>query len=275
MSPFIEKLSGAIQKNHSLVCVGLDPDLARFPEALRRTDDAIFTFNRAIIEQTADVACAYKLNLAFYEAHGPRGLEALERTIRAVPDEVVVIGDAKRGDIDNTARMYASALFEYYRFDAATVNPYQGRDAVQPFLDYQDRGVFVLCLNSNASAREFQDLQVNGHPLYLEVAQAAGRWNAYGNAGLVVGATNADALTGIRETAPDMPLLIPGIGTQGGDLKTVVRHGLDRHGAGILVNSSRSILYASSGPDFAAAARQAAIQLRDEINALRDQVCRG
>lgn len=269
MSPFIAKLSAACQKNKSFVCIGLDPDPSRFPDALRTAVDPLYTFNRAIIEQTSDIVCAYKLNLAFYEVQGPRGLEAMERTIRAIPDDVVIIGDAKRGDIDNTARMYARALFEYYRFDAATVNPYQGRDSVQPFLDYQDRGVFILCLNSNASAREFQDLSVNGHPLYMEVAQAARRWNEHGNAGLVVGATNADALTEIRSAAPDMPMLIPGIGAQGGDLATVVRAGVDAKGSGILINASRSILYASGGGDFAQASRRAAIDLKDEINRLR------
>ena len=268
MSPFVAKLSAISEKNRSLVCVGLDPDPAKFPESVRTGADPLYSFNRAIIEQTADLVCAYKLNLAFYEVQGPRGLEAMERTIRTIPDDVVIIGDAKRGDIDNTARMYAKALFEYYRFDAATVNPYQGRDSVQPFLDYQDRGVFILCLNSNASAREFQDLNVNGHPLYMEVALAAQRWNEHGNAGLVVGATNATGLTQIRSAAPDMPMLIPGIGAQGGDLATVVRTGVNAAGSGILINASRSILYASSGADFAQASRQAAMDLKDEINRL-------
>jgi orotidine-5'-phosphate decarboxylase len=269
MSPFLARLSAAVRQHQSLACIGLDPDPEKFPAPLRHADDALYTFNRAIIEQTADLVCAYKLNLAFYEAQGPAGLEAMERTLRCIPDGIVVIGDAKRGDIDNSARMYAKSLFGYYGFDAVTVNPYQGRDGVQPFLDHQDRGVFILCLTSNASAREFQDLRVDGCPLYLKVAMAAREWNAYGNAGLVVGATNAESLAGIRSAAPDMPLLIPGIGAQGGDLATVVRTGIDRHGGGILVNASRSILYASSGPDFARAARQAAMTLKEEINALR------
>lgn len=271
MSPFLNKLLTVVRKNNSLVCVGLDPDPDRFPEPLKNSRDAIYDFNRAIIEQTADIVCAYKLNLAFYEVQGPAGLEAMERTIRDIPKDVVVLGDAKRGDLDNTARMYARALFDHYGFDAATVNPYQGRDSVQPFLDYRDRGVFILCRTSNASAREFQDLTVNGHPLYVEVAKAVQAWNDYGNAGLVVGATSAESLTSIRDAAPGLPLLIPGIGAQGGDLASVIRLGADKHGEGLLINASRSILYASSGADFAQAARRAALALRDEINTLREK----
>lgn len=269
MSPFIHKLQAAVRRNKSLVCVGLDPDPARFPAGVRAADDPIVAFHRAIIDQTADVVCAYKLNLAFYEVEGPRGMEALERTVRAIPDDIPVIADGKRGDIDNTARMYAKALFEYYGFDAATVNPYMGRDAVQPFLDYADRGVFVLCLNSNPSARELQSLIIDGRPLYLRVAALVKDWNAHGNCGLVVGATNAESLDDIRAIVPEMPLLIPGIGTQGGNLRMVVQRGTDQHGEGILINASRSILYASSGPEFATAARNAALKLRDEINELR------
>ncbi|MBI4553090.1 MAG: orotidine-5'-phosphate decarboxylase [Candidatus Latescibacteria bacterium] len=268
MSPFLQKLQAAVRRNRSLVCVGLDPDPDRFPPAVRDAADPIFAFNRAIIEQTADAVCAYKLNLAFYEVAGPAGLEALERTVKAIPDDVPVIADAKRGDIDNTARMYARALFEYYRFDAATVNPYMGRDAVQPFLDYRDRGVFVLCLNSNPTAHDIQHLTVDGRPLYLRIAEMVNEWNAHGNCGLVVGATNAESLGGIRAIVPEMPLLIPGIGAQGGDLQTVVAHGTDRNGEGILVNASRSILYAAAA-DFATAARSAVITLRDEMNRLR------
>lgn len=269
MSPFVDKLAAVSAGNNSFVCIGLDPDPAQFPDHLKEADDAVLAFNRAIIEQTADLACAYKLNLAFYEVSGPRGMKLMEETLKLIPDEVVVIADAKRGDIGNTARMYASALFEYYGFDAATVNPYQGRDAVQPFLDYTDKGVFVLCLTSNASARDIQDLPVNGHPLYLKIAGDVRNWNTGGNAGLVVGATNAESLAGIRSSAPDLPLLIPGIGAQGGDLSAVMRSGPDKNGGGLLINSSRGIIHASSGPDFAEAARTAAMALRDEINALR------
>jgi orotidine-5'-phosphate decarboxylase len=269
MSPFVDKLSAVSARNNSFLCVGLDPDPDRFPDHLKASDDAILEFNRAIIEQTSDLVCAYKLNLAFYEVSGPRGLESMEKTLKLIPDEVVVIADAKRGDLGNSARMYAQALFDYFGFDGATVNPYQGRDAVQPFLDYQDKGVFVLCLTSNASARDIQDLTVNGHPLYMEIASAVRSWNTNGNAGLVVGATNAESLSDIRSVAPDMPLLVPGIGAQGGDLAAVMQAGPDQEGGGLLINSSRGIIHASSEPDFAEVARAAAITLRDEINALR------
>jgi orotidine-5'-phosphate decarboxylase len=269
MSSFVDKLSAVSAKNNSFVCVGLDPDPDRFPAHLNGSDDAVFDFNRAIIEQTSDIVCAYKLNLAFYEVLGPGGLISMEKTLKLIPDNVIVIADAKRGDIGNTARMYAQALFEYYRFDGATVNPYLGRDGVQPFLDYQDKGVFVLCLTSNASARDIQDLTVNGQPLYLEIASAVQSWNTTGNAGLVVGATHAESLPGIRSKAPELPLLIPGIGAQGGDLASVMQTGLNQKGDGLLINSSRGIIHASSDPDFAEAARNAAIALRDEINALR------
>ncbi len=268
MSPFVEHLNRARGATNSLVCVGLDPDLDRFPEHLLSEGDAVYEFNRAIIEHTSDLVSAYKLNMAFFEVMGSKGYEVLERTLTIIPEEVVVICDCKRGDMGNSARMYAQAMFEYFDFDAVTVNPYQGRDSVQPFLDYTDRGVFILCLTSNESAREFQYLPVNGHPLYLEVASVAQSWNTAQNAGLVVGATQAESLAGIRDVAPDMPLLIPGIGAQGGDLETVIREGADSSGGGLLINSSRSILYASGDPDFAEAARAATMRLRDEINDL-------
>ena len=268
MSPFVDSLNSARAVTNSLVCVGLDPDLDRFPEHLKAERDAVYEFNRAIIEHTSDLVSAYKLNIAFFEVMGSRGYEILERTLEIIPDGVVAICDCKRGDMGNSARMYARALFEHFDFDAVTVNPYQGRDAVQPFLNYTDRGVFILCLTSNESAREFQYLPVNGHPLYLEVASVAQSWNTARNAGLVVGATQAESLAGIRGIAPEMPLLIPGVGAQGGDLETVVREGADPHGGGLLINSSRGILYASDGTDYAEAARAATKRLRDEINAL-------
>jgi len=269
MPSFIDKLDAIVAKNNSLVCIGLDPDPDRFPDGVRGAEHDIITFNRAIIEKTTDLVCAYKLNMAFYEVQGPRGLEALEATLHAIPEDIVVIGDAKRGDIDNTARMYAKSLFEYYRFDAVTVNPYQGSDAILPFTDYHDHGVFVLCLTSNPSAHEFQQLETNGDPVYVRVAQAANSWNSAGNVGLVVGATNGPALGEVRKAVGDMPLLIPGIGAQGGDLSMVMNHGLNSRGTGILVNSSRGILYASSGTDYAESARIAARKLKDEINELR------
>ena len=268
MSPFEKKKSDACEVANSLVCVGLDPDIDRLPAHLKSKNDGIYEFNREIIENTADLVSAYKLNLAFFEVMGSKGYEILERTLRIIPEGVVVIGDCKRGDMGNSARMYARAIFEHFNFDIATVNPYQGLDAVQPFLDYKNHGVFILCLTSNETAREFQYLSVNGNTLSLEGARAAQSWNALGNAGLVVGATQAEALSGIREVAPNMPLLIPGVGAQGGDLETVIQEGTDSNGRGLLINSSRDILYASTGLDFAEAARQATIELRDKINKL-------
>ncbi len=269
MSLFVDRLSRAHEATNSLVCVGLDPDLDRFPAQMKDLPDAVYEFNRNIIEHTSDLVSAYKLNIAFFEVMGSRGYEILERTLKIIPDGVLAICDCKRGDMGNSARMYARALFEHFDFDAVTVNPYQGRDSVQPFLDYTDRGVFILCLTSNESAREFQYLPVNGHPLYIEVARVARSWNTARNAGLVVGATQADSLADIRGITPEMPLLIPGVGAQGGDLETVIRKGADTRGGGLLINSSRGILYASDGMDYAEAARAATIKLRDEINALR------
>ena len=268
MSSFVERLKLARKATNSMVCVGLDPDLDRLPVHLKSDADAVYEFNRAIIEHTADFVSAYKLNMAFFEVMGSKGYEALERTLTIIPDGIMTICDCKRGDMGNSARMYARAVFEHFDFDIATVNPYQGRDSVQPFLDYTDRGVFILCLTSNKSASEFQYLPVNGHSLYLEVARVAQSWDTSLNAGLVVGATQTKSLAGIRDVAPNMPLLIPGIGAQGGDLEAVIREGADADGGGLLINSSRSILYASNGLDFAEAARDATIKLRNEINAL-------
>ncbi|KPK24179.1 MAG: hypothetical protein AMJ70_02545 [Dehalococcoidia bacterium SG8_51_3] len=263
---FIEKLTNSMRKNGSLLCVGLDPDQEKMPGNI-----SVAEFNRAIIEATSDLACAYKLNFAFYEALGDDGMSILKQTRNFIPDNIPVIGDAKRGDIGNTARAYARAIFNHFDFDAATVSPYLGYDSIEPFLQYQERGVLILCRTSNASAVDFQALTTESGdnerlPLFAVVARRAGEWNAHGNIGLVVGATYPDELKAIREQHPDMPLLIPGIGTQGGDLALTVRYGVDRHGEKAIINSSRQILYASKGKDFAEAARQAAAELKERIN---------
>jgi len=262
---FIEKLAGAVQKNKSLLCVGLDPDPALMPDRI-----GVFEFNKAIIGATADLVCAYKPNFAFYEALGNEGLDALKRTVEYIPGGIPVIGDAKRGDIGNTARAYARSIFTYFNCDATTVSPYLGFDSVEPFIEYHDRGVFVLCRTSNAGAVDFQSLQceVDGsHNLLFEVvAGKVSRWNTRGNLGLVVGATYPEELKLIRQRFPDMPLLIPGIGAQGGELSQVVSFGVDAGRQRTIINSSRQILYASKGPDFARAAGQAAKELRDQIN---------
>ena len=264
---FIDKLASATGKNESLLCVGLDPDTEHMPAGM-----GVFEFNRAIINATADLVCAYKLNLAFYEALDD-GLDALKRTVKHIPADIPAIGDAKRGDIGNTARAYAKAIFSVLNFDAATVNPYMGFDSVEPFLQHRDKGVFILCRTSNTGAADLQSLNCeteSGHrPLYEIVAEKASQWNTHGNIGLVVGATSPDELKLIRQSHPDMPILIPGIGAQGGDLALAIRYGVDRNGAKAIINSSREIIYASREKDFAAAARKAASELREQINSHR------
>jgi orotidine-5'-phosphate decarboxylase len=268
MPSFGEKLLAAAQRNRSLLCVGLDPDPALMPVA------DVFQFNRAIVEATADLVCAYKPNLGFYEGLGLSGLEALRRTLECIPRHIPVIGDAKRADVQPTARFYARAMFEVWGFDAVTVNPYLGRDAVAPFLDYADRGVLVLCRTSNPGAREFQDLSLTSEyqritrPLYEWVAVQALAWNERGNVGLVVGATYPEELARVRELCPQTPILIPGVGAQGGALEAAVARGVDSRGRGVIINASRSVLYASRDPkDFAEAAHKEAQALRDRINA--------
>lgn len=267
---FATKLAGAVRKNSSLVCIGLDSDPALLPEGL-----SVLAFNQAIIEATSDLVCAYKLNLAFYEAQGAEGFNALKRTILSIPPEIISIGDGKRGDIGNTATTYARSLFHNLGFDAATVNPYMGFDSVEPFLNHPDRGVFILCRTSNPGATDFQSLRAEfeGRQRYLFeiVALKASRWNEHKNVGLVVGATYPDELKLIRQDHPDIPLLIPGIGAQGGDLAQTIRYGVDSKSEGAIINSSRQIIYASKGKDFAQAARHAAADLRDQINRLRKQ----
>ncbi|MBA7473246.1 Orotidine 5'-phosphate decarboxylase [subsurface metagenome] len=263
---FPEKLLNATRKNKSLLCVGLDPDLKRLPD-----NTGAFEFNRAIIDATSDLVCAYKPNFAFYEALGNEGLDALKRTVEHIPDDIPVIGDAKRGDIGNTAKAYARTIFTNFNFDATTVNPYLGFDSIEPFIEYREKGVFILCRTSNAGAVDFQSLRCeeseSSHPFLFEiVARKASQWNKYGNIGLVIGATYPEELKLIRNSHPDMPILIPGVGTQGGDLASAVRYGVDARGEKAIINSSRQIIYASREKDFAQAARQAALALRDQIN---------
>jgi len=265
---FIEKLAEATQKNKSLLSVGLDPDPEHMPDGV-----STFDFNREIIDATADLVCTYKLNFAFYEALDAEGLDAMKRTIKYIPDGIPVIADAKRGDIGNTAKAYARTIFTNLNFDAATVNPYLGFDSLEPFIQYQDRGVLILCRTSNSGAVDFQSLtsEVRGvyFPLFEIVAQKVKQWNTYGNMGLVIGATYPEELRTIRQNHPDMPILIPGIGAQGGDLASAVRYGVDSEGEKAIINSSRQIIYASRGSDFAQASRRAASELRDQINYYR------
>jgi len=214
---FSDKLSTASKKNDSLLCVGLDPDMEKIPSFLRGADDPIFEFNKRIIDATKDLVIAYKPNLAFYEAMGLEGLKSLMKTMEYIPEDIPIIGDAKRGDVGHSAGAYARAMFDVLDFDAVTVNPYLGTDSIAPFLDYGDKGVFVLCRTSNPSAKEFQD--VGSKPLYQLVAESVVKWNVHKNCGLVVGATYPGELKKIRElVGEDMWILIPGIGAQGGDL---------------------------------------------------------
>jgi len=265
---FIEKLTKATEKNKSLLCVGLDPDPELMPAEI-----SVFEFNKAIVEATAYLVCAYKLNLAFYEVLEDEGLDALKRTIRYIPDDIPVIGDAKRGDIGNTAKAYAKSIFDNFNFDATTVNPYLGFDSIEPFIQYRDRGVFILCRTSNVGAVDFQALrsEIEGsyRPLFEIVALKVSQWNTYGNIGLVIGATYPEELKLIRQNHPNMPFLIPGIGAQGGDLASAVRYGVNSKGEKAIINSSRQIIYASRGKDFAQSARRAATELRDQINYYR------
>jgi len=259
---FSEKLLQAARSNKSLLCIGLDPDPELMP------DVGVFEFNKAIVDATSDLVCAYKPNLAFYEVLGIEGLRALEQTVAYIPESIPIIGDAKRSDIGSTARAYAKALFETFGFDAATVNPYLGGDSIEPFIEYKEKGVFILCRTSNLGSAHFQALTLlqTSRPLFELVAERAKEWNLYGNVGLVVGATYPEELRRVRELCPEMPLLIPGIGAQGGDLADTVRYGVDAKGEKAIISSSRQILYASRGADFAPAAREAALKLRHEIN---------
>ncbi len=264
---FREKLRASSQGNSSFLCVGLDPD----PELMPHPH--IPSFLQEIVQATADLVCAYKPNLAFFEALGTGGMQTLLEGLRSVPAQVPIIVDAKRGDIGNTARFYARSLFESYGFDAATVNPYGGRDAVEPFLDYADRGVFVWCRSSNPGAADLQDLTLSdGRPVYEAVAEKAREWNVLGNVGLVVGATWPHELERVRHLCPDMPILLPGVGAQEGDLDAAVAAALDAGGGGIIVSASRQVLYASRGKDYAKAARKAAQRLRERINHQREAV---
>ncbi len=263
---FLAKLEHIQQKNDSLLCIGLDTDWRKVPEFLHAAENPVLEFNRRIIDATSDLVCAYKMNLAFYESFGEAGVYALHRTFSRIPSTILTIGDAKRGDIGNTAEKYAETLFDYYGFDSVTVNPYMGRDSVEPFLKWNERGVFILALTSNKGASDFQTLAVNGEPLYMHVVRSVRTWNARRNCALVVGATRPDDLARVRAAAPELPILVPGVGAQGGSVNDVVRANA---GGPMLINVSRSVIYASDGEDFAERAREEALRVRDEINRAR------
>lgn len=275
--PFGERLRAVAERQSSLLCVGLDPDIRLFPPALQarfRSDPAtaLARFNQEIIAATADLVCAYKPNLAFYAQYGLPGLEALRATRALVPGGIPVLLDAKVNDIGHTASAYATAYFDAFGFDAITASPYLGEDSLRPFLERRDRGVFVVCRTSNPGAGDLQDLPLapDGAPVYQAVAARIKRWgDRYGFCGAVVGATYPRELAEVRRIAPAAPILVPGIGAQGGDLEATVRAGLDRDGFGLVVSASRAVLYASTGADFALVAREAAMALRDAIDRVR------
>lgn len=271
---FSEKLSVSIDNNNSLLCVGLDSDVAKLPVGLRGTPDAQLVFNKAIVDATADLVCAYKPNTAFYEAQGDDGLRQLHDTIAYINQEhpkIPVLLDAKRADIGNTNQGYINFAFTYLGADAITLHPYLGRGALQPFLDLKDKGIIILARTSNDGSGEFQDLEADGQPLYQRVAQNISKiWNTNNNCLLVVGATYPAEMKAIRQTVgPDMVFLVPGIGAQGGDLQAVMENGLGANKDELIINSSRGIIFASDGDDYAEVARQEATKLRDEINKYR------
>lgn len=275
-SAFVDRLLRVQQKRRSVLCVGLDPDPERFPRPLRdrgRLADAVIDFHAAIVEATAPAACAYKLNFAFFEALGADMHRVLETTIGLIPDDALVVADAKRGDIGNSARFYAESIFDLLGCDGCTVSPYMGQDSVAPFLAYDDRATFVLARTTNPGAAALQEATLDDGrgrtPLYLQVARAADRWGreAPGTAGLVAGATAPEAMRRLRKAAPTLPFLIPGIGAQGGEAEAVMRAAATPEGP-VLVSSSRSIIYASDGDDYAEAAGEAARTLADRLGGL-------
>lgn len=268
---FIKKLQHIQRKNNSILCIGLDTDPTQVPESLYRWGDPQYEFNRRIIDATRDIVCAYKLNLAFYESVGEHGWYTVHQTLARIPEEIVTIGDGKRGDIATSAERQAYLLCQDWEFSATTLSPYMGRDSVMPFLQRRDQCGFILAVTSNAGSKDFQHLPVKGRPLYEHVVKQALKWNAKKNIGFVVGATRPAELKRIRAMAPRVPILIPGVGTQRGNLDAAVRYGCDKKGELAIINAGRSIIYASAGDDFAEKARAAALALRDRINRYREK----
>jgi orotidine-5'-phosphate decarboxylase len=268
---FKEKLEKIINKNNSIISVGLDIDKQKMPNFLFKDEkDPYSSFITSIIDATKDTVCAYKINIAFYEYLGKTGFELLERIMKYIPNEIIVILDGKRNDIGNTARMYASSLFEYYKADAVTINPYLGYDGVKPFLEYKDKCSFILCRTSNKSAGDFQDLKSENVPLYQIVANKIKDWNLNNNCGAVVGATYIEELKTIREILGDeIPLLIPGIGKQGGDIEKTAKFGTNKDGMMAIINSSRGIIYAGKDKDYLDDVREATLFLNNIINRYR------
>ncbi len=271
---FTQLLVEAQQRNNSLLCVGLDPDLSRFPASFGRQagSESIIAFNRAIIEATSDLACCYKPNLGFYLHHGYHGIDALIDLRKSVPSHIPVLLDAKVGDINTTTAAYAQAYFDAWNFDGVTVNPFMGKDSIDPLLAYPEKGIYLLAKTSNPGSGFLQDQEITASSERIShmVARNGVAWNVDGNVGLVVGATWPGELRSIREVAPNLPILVPGVGAQEGELEESVTVGTDSRGAGLLINASRAISYASAGDDFQDAARTVAVSLRDRINHARE-----
>lgn len=267
MSSYLKKLESRCAKVETSLCVGLDPDPERFPTDLAKGPEGVYRFCAEIVEATSDHAAAFKPNIAFFESIGSEGMHVLGEVLAHVKRDIPIILDAKRGDIGSTAQHYAHAVFEYLKADAVTLNPLLGRDSLEPFLKYKDKGLYLLCLTSNPGAADFQI----PNDLYLRIAEKANEWNVDGNVGLVVGATKPEQLTRIRQTSPQLPILIPGLGAQGGDLNELMIAAGKHPRHQLLYNVSRSIMYASQGKDYGRAARKAAGYYQDIINRAREQ----
>ncbi|RDI05623.1 orotidine-5'-phosphate decarboxylase [Flavobacterium sp. AG291] len=268
--PNTQHLFEQIQKKKSFLCIGLDVDLNKIPKYLLATEDPIFEFNKAIIDATHDLAVSYKPNTAFYEAYGLKGWMSLEKTIKYLNEkhpDIFTIADAKRGDIGNTSSMYAKAFLEDLNFDSVTVAPYMGKDSVEPFLAFENKFTILLALTSNEGAFDFQTKTAEGEELYKMVLKTSKEWKNSQNLMYVVGATKAEYFTGIRQIVPDSFLLVPGVGAQGGSLQEVCKYGMNNK-VGLLINSSRGIIYASNGEDFAEKAREEALKMQQEMEAL-------
>lgn len=261
-----QQLFELIKKKESFLCVGLDPDLSKIPSHIRKLDDPIFEFNKQIIDATIEYAVAYKPNVAFYEALGAKGWESLQKTAEYLPKDVFKIADAKRADIGNTSKQYAHAFFDQMNFDAITVSPYMGKDSITPFMEFSRRWVVILASTSNPGGIDFQDLLVKegSEKLFELIIRKSARWGTYNNTMYVVGATRPEVLLGLRTIIPDHFLLIPGVGAQGGSLRAVCRYGMNKQ-CGLLVNSSRGIIYAGDGEDFAAKAEKEARNIQFQM----------
>ena len=268
---FKQKFENIVKENNSLLCVGLDPEISKIPKHLLRKKLPIFEFNKAIIDHTYDLVCTYKPNIAFYEAYGTEGLLSLRETINYLHENyshVPIILDAKRGDIGNTAKMYAKAIFEYWKADAVTIYPYLGLDSTFPFFEYQDKLIILLIKTSNPDSPMFQNLRIGNEPFYIKMSKIISKWS-FKNLGIFVGATYPNELKKVRQIFPNTPFLIAGLGAQKGEVERAVKAGVDRDGKNLICNSSRSIIYASNARDFAQKAREKALEVKNTINKYR------